>query len=136
MKRRRLEKHLYRPVSRFFGAQGFGLQYPEMGFYEYRIDLFAFCGKRNQTIAIELKLTKWKRAFEQAALYKLCSDLVYIAVPETTVRRIDSFLLRAHGIGLISVGKKGDCKEIISASQSDLMRLSYRDTFIRVMKGN
>ncbi len=134
MTRRKLEQSLYQPVSRYVDRRGFRLQHAEMRFYEYRIDLFGFSRAQDLTVAIELKLTKWKRAFEQAVLYQLCSDLVYIAVPKTTVSRVDLALLRQHGVGLISVDLADRCREVLSAEPSDVLRASYRETFIAVMK--
>ena len=56
----------------------------ELPFYEHRIDLYAYSVELDCTVAVELKLRKWRRALEQALLYQLCSDYVFIAVPATT----------------------------------------------------
>ncbi|GAG43766.1 unnamed protein product, partial [marine sediment metagenome] len=57
-------------------------------FYEYRIDLFAFSQKLDVTIAVELKLHRWRRALEQSLLYQLCADFVFIALPAPTIARV------------------------------------------------
>ena len=65
------------------------MQKVELPFYEYRIDLYGFSCEENSTVAIELKLSDWRRAVEQAMLYQLCADLVYIAMPERATKRVD-----------------------------------------------
>ena len=105
-----------------------------MQFYEYSIDLYGFSRVHDLTIAVELKLFKWKRAFEQAILYQLCADLVYIAVPVATATRVDVSLLREHGIGLLAVGTKDRCCQVLQAVRSAVLRRSYRDDFVAFVR--
>jgi hypothetical protein len=122
-------------VADYARNRGFRWQRPEVQFYEYRIDLYGFSKKQNQTVAIELKLTKWQRAVEQALIYQLCSDLVYIAVPYATSLRVDANLLQEHGIGLVAVRDNGKCRTIIEAVQSFVVRHDYRTEYINTLKG-
>src|SRR5712692_4089128 len=126
MIRHKFESSLYRPVAAYARNRGFRWQRPEVQFYEYRIDLYGFSRPDDMTVAIELKLTNWRRAFEQALIYQLCSDLVYIAVPHGTSLRVDTGLLHAHGIGLVAVRASGRCKEVLKAIQSKVVRHHYR----------
>ena len=131
----KLESSLYKPVAAYARNRGFRWQRSEVPFYEYRVDLYGFSRRKNLTLAIELKLTKWRRAVEQALIYQLCSDLVYIAVPYTTSLRVDAGLLREHGIGLVAVRDNGSCRVIIEAVQSFVVRHDYRSEYINALKG-
>lgn len=128
------ESQLLRPVARFAQRQGFRLQFKELPFYEYRIDLYAFSPRHDVTLAIELKLTNWRRALEQALLYQLCSDLVYIAMPETSAFRVDKVKLENNRIGLISVAKSGKCAFLLRATQHGEVRQFYRSKQIAFIK--
>ena len=110
------EKQLLKPVAKFAQEQGFCLQEHELPFYEYRIDLYGFSAHHNSTVAFELKLNDWRRALEQALLYQLCSDYVYIAMPERSAGRVDMAELKSQGIGLISVLESGDCSCLLPAA--------------------
>jgi hypothetical protein len=93
------------------------------------MDLYGFSRKLGLTVAIELKLFKWQRAIKQALLYQLCADLVYVAVPQETVPRVDLGQLEAIGIGLISVSA-ARCREILSPVASPLVRPHYREFYL------
>lgn len=134
MTARRTESSLYDPVSQYVRRRNFRWQHPELQFYDYSIDLYAFSRVDDLTIAVELKLLKWKRAFEQAILYQLCADLVYIAVPMTTVARIDLQLLSRHGIGLLAVDPKDRCRQVLPGARSPVLRQSYRSGFIAFVR--
>ena len=128
------EASLYHPVSKYVHRKGFRLQHPEMPFYEYSIDLYGFSRVRHLTVAVELKLTKWKRAFQQAILYQLCSDLVYIAMPAAAIRRVDLCLLEQYGIGLLSVDPTDRCREILGPVRSEVLSRSYKNAFIELVR--
>ena len=132
----RLEKSLLDPVSRFIRERGFNHQECELQFYEYRIDLYAYAFWRKKTLAIELKLRDWKRAFQQALIYQLCADLVYLAMPEETCRRIDQEAIRRQGVGVIAVLDSGKCMQLIAPRKQTVVRKHYRDDYVRmVMEG-
>lgn len=130
------EELLLDPVARYVHRRTFRRQQPELPFFEYRIDLFAFSHRYDLTLAIELKLSRWRRAFEQALLYQLGADLTLIAVPRTVTARVDTDLLRQHGIGLIVVGSAGRCEEIITATRSRVVRPHYREQLLRLLAGS
>lgn len=129
----RREDELAAPVSRFLRNRGFGAQGEEIQFYDRRMDLYAVCGRSGVTASVELKLANWPRAIEQALLYQLCSDLVYVAVPRSVVSRVDREVLRRHGIGLIAV-EAHRCREIVSASPSTVVRHYYREELVSLMR--
>jgi hypothetical protein len=128
------ESQLLQPVANFATRKGFHLQTAELPFYEYRIDLYGFSQNENATIAIELKLSDWRRALEQAMLYQLCSDFVYIALPERSARRVDLAELRKNGIGLLAVFNSGSCSCLLAAAEHDEVRHFYRNTQIEYLK--
>ena len=105
----------------------------ELPFYEHRIDLYAYSTDLDCTVAVELKLRRWRRALEQALLYQLCSDYVFIAVPATIVDRIDRRELRRHGVGLLSVSGS-TCIEELPAALSGVLNRNYRAAYVSIMK--
>lgn len=123
---------LVKPVTRYVAGRGFTRLEFELQFYESRMDLYGFSRKLDLTVAIELKLFKWKQALKQALLYQLCADLVYVAVPNETVQRIDVELLRTNGIGLIGVSAVR-CREILAPITSALVRPHYRDFYLEYL---
>lgn len=132
--RRLRERDLLVRVATYVRGKGYTTQAIELRFYEYKIDLYAFSKRTGKTLAIELKLTKWKRALQQALIYQLCSDFVFIALPLRVVDHVDPTLLRAHGIGLIAVCSN-NCRTIVEAERSREVRQHYRVPYIRMLKG-
>lgn len=65
------------------------------------IDIVA---KKEKTIAIEVKVSNWKRAFQQALTYRFGADFVYVAMPEQVIHRIDKEAFEEKGIGILSIG--------------------------------
>ena len=127
------ESALLDPVASYTRRKGFRRQQPELQFYEYRIDLYGFSRARNETLAVELKLRDWRRAVEQALLYQLCADRVFIALPTRASTRVDPEVLRGHGIGLIAVSDASRCLQIIPAPPSSVVRCHYRETYIEML---
>jgi len=128
------ELELLQPVSRYFAHRHYDLQHSELPFYEYRIDLYGYSEDSDTALAVELKLGKWQRALEQALLYQLCSDLIYIAMPLTAARRVDRQALAVHGIGLIAVGRTGLCRELLPAAMSPVTRPHYKYAYVQLLK--
>ena len=105
----------------------------EVPFYEHRIDLYGYSAETDCTVAVELKLRKWRRAIEQALLYQLCADYVFVAVPATTAKRVDLEQLRSYGIGLIAVS--GDeCVEKLPAVLSPVLNSNYKAAYRTILK--
>lgn len=129
MKHFERESMLVEPVTKYVVRRGFTRLEAELQFYECRMDLYGFSENLGLTIAIELKLLKWRRAIKQALLYQLCADLVYIALPSDAARRVDLSQLEKSGVGLISV-TSGRCWEILPPVASLLVRPHYRDFYL------
>jgi len=116
---------LVEPVARYLRNRGFRLQTTEVPFYEYSIDTYGYSRRDNLTIAVELKMANWSRAVEQALVYQLCSDLVYIAMPTKKAQRVNVAALNRHGLGLIGVDHTR-CRELIRGLPSQVVRKHYR----------
>jgi len=124
------ESSLLNPVAEYIKRKGFGVQASELPFYNRSVDIYGFSRANNKTIAIELKLHKWKKAIEQAILYQLCADEAYIAMPKNFIGRVNLNLLAKYGIGLISVSETGRCQKIVEAEQSSMLRIGYKNNHI------
>jgi hypothetical protein len=134
MRTDRYECDLTDNVKRFFKNRGFRFQKNELQFFEYNIDVYCYNRRQEKTIAVELKVHNWKRAIQQGTIYQLCSDYVYIAMPEETIKRIDRKKLETKGIGLICIYKNGRCVEILEPQISPELNHNYRYKLITHLK--
>ena len=116
-----LELELIKPVSDYFRKQGYKVKYEiKIGFC--RADLLAF--KKDEVIAVELKLKDWKKAIIQAKNYQLAVDYVYLAFPLFKVYNIlrkAEYIFKKEGIGLLII-KEHSCEvsKIIDAKPSKI----------------
>jgi len=131
----RYEASLLDPVASYVRRKSFRWQETELPFYEYRIDLYGFSRVGDITVAVELKLNKWRRAHEQALLYQLCADLVFVALPIGAVHRANHEMFCRYGIGLIAVSDVPRCVQIIPARQSPVVRTHYRNAYVQMLMG-
>jgi hypothetical protein len=131
-----LESALVQPVRRHLYSSGVRKLQNEMQFYDYRLDIYGYSKRVNATYAVELKLKRWKRAFEQALIYQLCADFVYIALPSAGASLVDLPLLEAHGIGLIAVQTERRCVKVLASKQSDSVSEEYRKFYIDLVQGS
>jgi hypothetical protein len=127
------EVSLIKPVVSFLKKNSFSNCVEELSFYDHRIDIYGFSKKVNQTVAVELKLTKWQKAIKQALVYQLCSDLVYIAMPFRNILKLNLIELEKYGIGLIVVKSKGECTAVLKAKKSEVIRDDYRSRYIKML---
>jgi hypothetical protein len=130
----REESELRKPVSGNLRRRGYGRQRNEVQFFDYYMDLYGYAVESGRTTAVELKLTRWMRAFEQALIYQLCADFVYIALPIRVAGRVDIALLSRHGIGLLGVQPDLHCATMIEPEQSTVVISSYRDFYVQLMQ--
>ena len=115
-----LELELIKPVSDYFKKNGYKVRYEiKIGFC--RADIVAF--KDGKTIAVELKISDWKKAIIQTKNYQLGCDYVYLAVPllkSYNILRKAEFLLKKEGIGLLVINEKNcEVRKIINAKHSN-----------------
>ena len=88
----------------------------EVPLFENRIDLVVHDRRFSKIIAVEVKVDKWFRALQQAVLYRICADRVYVALSEVFVHRVDLRLMEKYGVGLLSVN--GSLNEILPPDPS------------------
>ncbi len=89
-------------VRESFRERGFIVN-TEVPMLSKRIDVLCMNPDTNDVIAIEVKKQNWRRALQQALTYRLCSNLVYIAILYDFSHLVKKELLQKHGVGLIVV---------------------------------
>lgn len=99
------EKELLWPVEDFLRKQDYAV-YHEVPLLSKRIDLIGVRSGFNDITAIELKVSKWKKALEQAITDRLCANRVYVALSSNYVHRVQKELFREWGIGILEVDGK------------------------------
>ena len=132
------ESSLLEPVERYIRRKGYRHQQAELPFYEYRIDVYGVAKSgenKGHTIAVELKLKKWRDAVQQAIVYQLCADYVFIAMPSSACKAIDRSILSRHGIGLLAVRGDGRCQTLLDATRSDSLNIDYRNSYAKWIMG-
>lgn len=121
-----LERELIEPIKRYLREQGCHTVVSELRFFDRGIDLYAIKeGRPRLTYAVELKLTDWQRAIQQAAVYQLCSDLSYIAMPLKSILLLDIAPFRQCGVGILSVREDGSVGKLLEAQRSSEVRREY-----------
>ncbi len=70
-------------------------------------------------ISIEVKISNWKKALQQAYTNLYVSDYSYVALWHKTIPNIDRAIFKNLGIGILEVN--GSCEEIIKAKRSKLV---------------
>ncbi len=102
----RSEADMVNMVKLFFEKQGFRV-ITEVPMLSKKIDIVCLDPSTQQIIAIEAKLQKWKRGFQQALTYRISSDLVYLAIHRNFSHRVDNELLQEMSVGLIVADQDG-----------------------------
>lgn len=130
MKLKIAEKTLLKPVKRFLKERGCLSVVPELQFVDRGIDLYAYTEQGQCSYAVELKVTDWQKALRQAAIYQLCADLCYVAMPSEYATRADLNDFRDAGVGLLSVEmKSSDVTELLVARVSSVKSHFYSHCF-------
>ncbi len=70
----------------------------------------------NEVIAIEAKLSDWRRGAIQANRYRAFANKVYLAIPKETERLVNKELLRKLNVGLIVLDTKSLIKRTVVKS--------------------
>ena len=120
------EYMLVDPVTQYFDSLSYTRHECELQFYERRMDVYGFSSQLGLTIAVELKLVRWRQALRQALSYQLCADLVYLGMPQNSIRLVDIPQLSVSGIGLIGIGHDC-CDQVLPAQRSSQVREHYRN---------
>jgi len=108
------ECDLCRPVRRFLSRAGYSKIVEELQFFDRSIDVYGVAsGEEARTVAVELKLRKWQKALQQAALYQLCCDYSYVAMPKDVARGLEPKAFSAAGIGILAVDTISKAVEVV-----------------------
>jgi hypothetical protein len=108
------ECDLCSPVRRFLGREGCDRVIRELRFFDRSIDLYGVAwGIEGKTIAVELKLRKWQKALQQAALYQLCSDYSYVAMPWDRAKELKFHFFQAAGVGILAVDMESKVVDVL-----------------------
>lgn len=99
----REEEDLRAPVRAWLETRGYTVR-DEVWINGRIADLFAY-EAGDEPVAVELKLTDWKKAVRQAEAYQLGALYTYIALPVIHVPRIlrQARSLRSRNVGLLGV---------------------------------
>ena len=82
-----------------------------------RIDIVTL---RNQKlVSIEVKISNWKKALQQAYTNLYVADFSYVALWHKTMPNVDTLLFENLGIGVLEVN--GSCEKRITAKKSKLV---------------
>jgi hypothetical protein len=109
------------PVRKFLNREGYDRVIRELSFFDRSIDVYGVAWADEAqttgtatTIAVELKLSKWQKALHQAALYQLCSDYSYVAMPRKLAETLTGHKdFKASGVGIIAVDTISKAVEIV-----------------------
>lgn len=109
------------PVRKFLNREGYDCVIRELPFFDRSIDVYGVAWADEakttdtaKTIAVELKLRKWQKALHQAALYQLCSDYSYVAMPKRVAQAlVEHEDFKAAGIGILSVDTASKAVEVV-----------------------
>ena len=110
--KRLLEEDIEEDVSKFIEEKGYDV-YSQVQVLGRRIDLLGI--QRRRMVAVELKIRNWRHAICQAYLGSLCADLVYVAVPDSTIRTVEKKIFVDNGVGLLSVN--GGVEVVVEAEE-------------------
>jgi len=100
-------------------------------FFDRGIDVYGVKYERPRTTyAVELKLTDWRKALRQAAIYQLCCDYSYIALPSRSLFSIDPVPFKESGVGLLVVRPDNAVGRIIEPQKSTEQRSFYSNKFL------
>lgn len=124
-----LEEELREPVRVYFKTKNYSV-FDEAKLFSRGIDVIA--RQRNNVVAVELKVQKWRRAIQQAYMDLRVSNCAFVALPEMKWERIDRKIFHEayiYGIGLLSVN--GNVKQIMRPVPSNIIQPKLRQRFLK-----
>jgi len=125
------ERDLYPPILLYLRENGFNY-YEEVKFLTRQIDIIG--KKEKKIIAIEIKVSNWQRALQQALTCRLCADESYIAISEKYSHRVKLELLKEYGIGLIIV-KENEMEIVQKAKKSKIIHTTIIKKMLQEIEG-
>ena len=126
MKTHSLERELIEPITRFLTSLGCAAVASELRFFDRGIDVYGVRDLRPRTTyAVELKLSDWYRALQQAAVYQLCCDFSYVAMPVRAALNLDITPFKECGVGILMVRRDNSVGVLLEAARSTEVRKDY-----------
>lgn len=77
--------------------------YTEVPMLDNRIDVVAVKPDLREIFAVEVKVRNWKKALQQALVYRLCAHKVFVALWHRHLRAVNTEAFAERGIGILSV---------------------------------
>jgi len=102
-------------VIDYFGNQGF-VWFEEVPISQKRIDLYFIHRNYPKTIAVELKIRKWKQALKQAYQNLFYAQKSYVGLWHKFLNKKIIFEISSYGLGILEV--KLDSVELIAKPDS------------------
>jgi len=122
----KLERELLTPVMHYLSEIGCQKVVSELRFFDRGIDVYGVKKSRiNRTYAVELKLTNWQRALQQAAVYQLCADYSFVALPIQIALTLDLQQFKESGVGVLTVRPDGTVGVLLDALRTKETRIHY-----------
>ena len=104
------EAHLRRELLAYLVKWGYIV---EVNAHQYA-KLNGFVPLTSEIIAIEAKVSDWRKGAIQAKRYQSFAHRVFVALPSPYAHRVDRALLQAHKVGLLTVDDDGVYEELCS----------------------
>jgi hypothetical protein len=122
----KLERELLTPVMYYLRRIGCHEVVSELRFFDRGIDVYGVKQSRpKRTYAVELKLSNWQRALQQAAVYQLGADYSFVALPIRVALTLDLETFKKCGVGVLMVRPDGTVGALLEASRSSETRSHY-----------
>ena len=105
----------------------------EVQFLERKIDVVG--KKRKKTMAFELKVKNWKKAFQQTYSTKLCTDFSYMVLFEKYFHNVNINMFKEEELGVILIDKDGKMMKILEPKRSKLINPSLYNEISKKLDG-
>lgn len=124
------EIDLLAPLAKYYMDKGYRA-FAEVKFSSRWIDVYLVNEETNESIAIELKLANWKKAYKQAKVYPLVADFVFVGMPKEFIHRAldkkDWF--HETGIGLLSIGE--EIEVVLPTKKSNILLSKVKKEIVK-----
>ncbi|SRR6266487_228567 len=132
MNLRTKETKLKGPVMHFLRGLGCDQLKAEITLVDRGIDVYGVrTGTQPLSYAVELKLRNWQKAIRQAAIYQLCADYCYVAMPDVKAGVLDLGFFEAAGVGLLAVDLGSKQVKVLSAPRKSSVKCPIYSKIIR-----
>lgn len=111
------EEEMKDVVIDYFGNQGF-VWFEEVPISQKRIDLYFIHSNYPKTIAVELKIRKWRQALRQAYQNLFYAQKSYVALWHKFLNKKVILEISSYGLGILNI--KSDSVELIAKPDSRL----------------